>query len=97
MFLSNFAHSEGTGISHVLHKLLCQSILTIRVQPLYWAKFQNFPFTPGWRRLQYPLTHIDSYTLSENIRAAVLRSAVSSTLAGGPVDSRIPTPKQREK
>jgi hypothetical protein len=69
---SDPAHSEFKGIGNAAHELLCEAILNEPGRPTYLAQLQAFPFPPGWSRLQSPLHHLKSYTLSENARATVI-------------------------
>jgi hypothetical protein len=69
---SDPAHSEFGGIVRQLHTLLVDSILSTASVKQYTLFLQKFPFPPGFGRLQSPLHHLKSYSLSEHGRWAVV-------------------------
>jgi hypothetical protein len=66
------AHSEYKGLSRLLHTLLLDEILTSPAKISYAAELRKFPFPPGWPRVQGPLHHLKSYSLSEYARASIV-------------------------
>lgn len=66
------AHSEYGSISTLLHKLLLEAILKPAAQIKYARILRSFPFLPGWGRLQSPLNHLGSYSLSEHTRWSII-------------------------
>ena len=58
------AHSEYSGQSKPMH----DSILTGPAARLYAETLRRFPFPPGWPRLQSPIHHLKSYSLSDHAR-----------------------------
>lgn len=71
-FPSDPAHSEYAGITKLAHSLLLEHILSPSGTKKYLAILQHFPFPNGWRRLQSPVTHLDSYQLQEHARASII-------------------------
>ena len=66
------AHSEYFGLVRRLYPLLYSKILTKRAAEAFTAVFQQFPFPPGWGRIQSPATHMGSWTMAECARASVV-------------------------
>jgi hypothetical protein len=66
------AHSEYNGLSKQMHELLVEAILSVSAAKLYAAKLSKFPFPPGWGRLQSPLHHLKSYSLSDHARWSII-------------------------
>ena len=66
------AHSEYQGLSNMLHSLLLEAILTPSATKEYSAVLQAFPFPPSWPRVQGPLHHLKSYSLSEHARWSII-------------------------
>ena len=62
------AHSEYNGVSKLMHTLILETILTKRAAELYAVQLRKFPFPPGWPRVQNPVKHLKSYSLSEYAR-----------------------------
>ena len=62
------AHSEYQGLSSMMHNLLLEAILTPSSAKDYAAMLRTFPFPPSWPRVQGPLHHLKSYSLSEHAR-----------------------------
>ncbi|KAJ5855191.1 hypothetical protein N7534_007734 [Penicillium rubens] len=54
------------------HKLLIDEILTKSGREIFLNRLRGFPFPPGWCRLQSPVTHLESYQLSEHARASIV-------------------------
>ncbi|KAJ6185889.1 hypothetical protein N7519_007190 [Penicillium mononematosum] len=71
-FPSDVCHSEYGGISKMAHKLLVDEILTKSGKEMFLNRLRGFPFPPGWCRLQSPVTHLESYQLSEHARASIV-------------------------
>ena len=65
---SDPAHSEYNGLTRIMHNLLLDTILTPAAAKSYAATLCSFPFPPGWPRIQGPLHHLKSYSLSEHAR-----------------------------
>ena len=65
-------HSEFGGISRMMHEMLVDSILTTKSALEYCNQLRKFPFPPGWGRLQSPLHHLKSYSLSEHARCSIV-------------------------
>ena len=63
------AHSEYTGI---MYNMLLDTILTPAAAKSYAAILRSFPFPPGWPRVQGPIHHLKSYSLSEHARWSVV-------------------------
>ena len=66
------AHSEYGGISSLAHEMLIQAILTKAASKEYTLELQKFPCPPGWARLQSPLHHLKSYSLSDHVRWSII-------------------------
>jgi hypothetical protein len=62
------AHSEYGGQSKQLHELLVETILSAAGSRSYAITLRRFPFPPSWPRLQSPLHHLKSYSLSDHAR-----------------------------
>ena len=70
---SDPAHSEYGGMTKLLHAFLVEAILhDNKSRHLYTSQLQRFPSPPGWNRLQSPLHHLGSYTLSEHARWSII-------------------------
>ncbi|KAI1356515.1 hypothetical protein F5Y01DRAFT_267611 [Xylaria sp. FL0043] len=69
------AHSEYSGISKYLHRLIFQeatSLLTRAAGQQASEVFHYFPVPPGWPRFQSPRTHLDSYLMQEYARGIII-------------------------
>ena len=66
------AHSEFNGLAKQMHTLLLRSILTTIAGKEYAAQLRQFPFPTGYSRLQSPLHHLKSYSLSDHGRWAMV-------------------------
>ncbi|KAI1753016.1 hypothetical protein F4782DRAFT_95579 [Xylaria castorea] len=66
------AHSEYQGMSELMHTLLIDGILADRGKSAYTRQLRVWPFPPGWERLQSPLHHLRSYSLSAHARWSVI-------------------------
>ena len=66
------AHSEYNGLTRIMHNVLIDTILTPAAAKSYAAMLRSFPFPPGWPRVQGPLHHLKSYSLSEHARWSVV-------------------------
>jgi hypothetical protein len=62
------AHSEYQGLTRIMHNLLLDTLLTPQATRAYAALLRRFPFPPSWPRVQGPLHHLKSYSLSEHAR-----------------------------
>ena len=62
------AHSEYQGLTRIMHNLLLDTLLTPQATHAYAALLRRFPFPPNWPRVQGPLHHLKSYSLSEHAR-----------------------------
>lgn len=65
------AHSEFKGISCLMHFLLRDGILKKDARIAYAAVLRTWPFPPGSQRLQSPVHHLASYSLSDHARWSV--------------------------
>jgi hypothetical protein len=65
-------HSEFGGISRMMHEMLIEAILTLKAGSEYSAQLRKFPFPLGWARLQAPLHHLRSYSLSDHARWSII-------------------------
>jgi hypothetical protein len=66
------AHSEYNGLTRIMHNILLDTILTPAAAKSYAAILRSFPFPPSWPRVQGPLHHLKSYSLSEHARWSVV-------------------------
>ena len=66
------AHSEYGGISTPSHDTLIQAFLTKPASKEYNTHLRTFPFPPTWARLQSPLHHLKSYSLSDHARWSII-------------------------
>jgi hypothetical protein len=66
------AHSEYGGLASLSHEMFVQAVLTTAAGKEYNNFLRSFPFPPGWARLQSPLHHLRSYSLSEHARWAII-------------------------
>ena len=66
------AHSEYNGLSNLLHVLLCDGILTNTAKVEYARALRVWPFPPGANRLQSPIHHLSSYSMSDHARWAMI-------------------------
>lgn len=66
------SHSEFQGLSNMLHNLLLESVLTPKATKEYAAVLRSFPFPPSWPRVQGPLHHLKSYSMSEHARWSIV-------------------------
>jgi hypothetical protein len=66
------AHSEYNGLTRIMHNILLDTILTPAAAKSYAAVLRSFPFPPSWPRIQGPLHHLKSYSLSEHARWSVV-------------------------
>ena len=66
------AHSEYNGLTRIMHTTLLQAVLTTSAVKSYVAMLRKFPFPPSWPRVQGPLHHFKSYSLSEHARWSVV-------------------------
>ncbi|CAJ2665171.1 unnamed protein product [Trifolium pratense] len=62
------AHSEYSGITRLMHEILLENILTQLAVRLYHLQLRQFPFSPGYARLQSPIHHLKSYNMSDHAR-----------------------------
>ena len=69
---SDPAHSEYAGICKQLHHLLIDAILTPTASREYAIVLRSWPFAPGFARIQSPIHHLKSYSLSEHARWIVI-------------------------
>jgi hypothetical protein len=82
------AHSEYNGISRMMHELLIQGILTPTATKAYGRRLRQFPFPKGWGRLQSPVHHLKSYSLSDHARwAAIIPGLLRTWLTEGRMQS----------
>ena len=65
-------HSEWRGLGRILQGFLMTTILSKRGSTAYLKAFQQFPFPPGWKRIQSPAYYIWSWSLSESGKATLL-------------------------
>ena len=70
--LPNPAHSEYFGLVRRLYPLLYSKILTKPASAEFTQVFQNFPFPPGWARLQSLETYMRSWTMLECRKASLI-------------------------
>ena len=56
----------------MMHSLLLDAILIPSAAKEYSAVLQAFPFPPSWPRVQGPLHHLKSYSLSEHARWSIV-------------------------
>ena len=66
------AHSEYSGMTKQLHLLLIETILTTAAGKLYNKQLRQWPFPPGYARLQSPVHHLKSYSLAEHARWSII-------------------------
>lgn len=67
------AHSEYSGQSRRLHELLIEGILSPKAVKLYASFLRTtFPFPPTFARLQSPVHHLKSYSLSDHARWSIV-------------------------
>lgn len=66
------AHSEMSGITHRVMKMLMVSILLPKARKELTDRLRRFKFPPGWAKIQSPLRHLDSWNMQEHGRAAIL-------------------------
>jgi hypothetical protein len=66
------AHSEYQGLTRIMHSMLLDTLLTQAAAKSYAAILRSFPFPPSWPRVQGPLHHLKSYSLSEHARWSVV-------------------------
>ena len=69
---SDPAHSEYAGLTKQLHTLLIETILLPAAAKKYSAVLRKFPFPSGYGRLQSPLHHLKSWSLSDHARWSVV-------------------------
>ena len=69
---SDPAHSEYSGLCKLFHQLLLESMLTPAGVKEYATAIQKWPFAPGYARLQSPVHHLKSYSLSDHARWIVI-------------------------
>jgi hypothetical protein len=63
------AHSEYKGLTQLLHNLVIDMLLSgDNIKNEYAKVLRSFPLPPSWGKLQSPITHLGSYTLSEHAR-----------------------------
>lgn len=60
------AHSEFNGLTNLMHLLLKDGILSPAAREEYALALRVWKFPPGAKRLQSPLHHLGSYSLSEH-------------------------------
>ena len=73
---SDPAHSEYAGLYLRLHHLLLEAILTTTATQSYATAIRQWPFAPGFARIQSPIHHLKSYSLSEHARWIVVVPAL---------------------
>ena len=73
---SDPAHSEYAGMCKQAHQLLLETVLTPTGINLYATVLRRWPFAPGFARLQSPIHHLKSYSLSEHARWIVVIPAL---------------------
>ncbi|KAL9036395.1 MAG: hypothetical protein Q9180_004325 [Flavoplaca navasiana] len=73
---SDPAHSEYAGLCKQLHQLLLDAILSPSAVELYAGVLRRWPFAPGFARVQSPIHHLKSYSLSEHARWIVVVPAL---------------------
>ena len=73
---SDPAHSEYAGLCKQLHHLLLDAILTPAANQSYATAIRQWPFAPGFARIQSPVHHLKSYSLSEHARWIVVVPAL---------------------
>ena len=66
------AHSEYGGVTRMMHEMLIQDILTNAAAKEYSHELRRFPFPSGYGRLQSPLHHLRSYSLSDHARWSIV-------------------------
>ena len=67
------AHSEYSGQSKRLHELLIEGILSPKAVKLYASFLRTtFPFPPTFARLQSPVHHLKSYSLSDHAQWSIV-------------------------
>lgn len=66
------AHSEYQGLSGMMHMLLRDGLLAPNCRGEYAVQLRSWKFPPGWQRLQSPIHHLASYTLSEHARWSIV-------------------------
>jgi len=66
------AHSEYNGLGRLMHEILIQAVLTTQALKSYVRTLRMFPFPKGWGRLQSPLHHLKSYSLSDHARWSII-------------------------
>jgi hypothetical protein len=75
-FITSFppdpAHSEYQGLSQLMHEMLKDTILTAKALDEYNHILRSHPFPPGWARLQSPIRHLGSYSLSDHARWSII-------------------------
>jgi hypothetical protein len=55
-----------------MHTFLLEAILTTAACRSYAAELRRFPFPPGWPRVQSPIHHLKSYSISEHARWSIV-------------------------
>ncbi|KAI1097192.1 hypothetical protein F4804DRAFT_352027 [Jackrogersella minutella] len=70
------AHSEYQGLTELMHSLFIDRILQESGRQSYARTLRLWPFPPGWQRLQSPLHHLRSYSLSSHARWSVIIPAL---------------------
>lgn len=65
-------YSELNGISGIAHGLLVNNILTTEAKFTYAEQLRSIVFPLGWQRLQSPIYHLGSYSLSEHRRWSIV-------------------------
>lgn len=65
------AHGEFTSLVKNAHRILMDEILTAGALERFTSVFQQFRLPPGWKRLQSPRTHLDSWRMIECAEASI--------------------------
>lgn len=65
---SDLADSEYAGLYKRLHHLLLEAILIPAAIDSYATALREWSFAPGFARLQSPIHHLKSYSLSEHAK-----------------------------
>lgn len=65
-------HLEYAGVSKTVYSVFIEHILSEKGKSVYLGTPQFFPFSPGWGRLQSPITHLKSYQLQEHAQISII-------------------------
>ncbi|ROT36651.1 hypothetical protein SODALDRAFT_352586 [Sodiomyces alkalinus F11] len=66
------AHSELTSLVKTVHRILLAHIIRSQYHEDYLRWFQQFRLPPGYKRIQSPLTHAESWRIMECSMASII-------------------------